>query len=794
MRAKIAKTHTPQPRTLRRMIALTLMLPLATFARGDPPGSPNAEPASGQTAEPRQAAANDTAPDVADQFALEETSAPRSNPEKRRALIETHSSIEVGAAYTSKDSYRFGRYTGLNKQGTTPILNLDVFHRGPYDGNDASYFSIKSVNLGLDSRQTTIEFGTQGKYGIRFDHDEIPLFRSDSTRTIFDGAGSTHLTLPANWVGSGSTAGMTQLLPDLKSIPLKTQRRRTGLGIHGVLSPRWDYTASYKYETKTGNQSIGAVFGNTGGNPRTVIIPQPVDYTTQQVDAALHYTTGKFQLDAAYYLSLFSDKNNALVWANPYSAINGWAPGTGFPSGQGQLSLPPDNQFHQVSLNAGYNVSDRTRLSASVSRGSMTQNDTFLPYTDIASLAASITQPLPRDSLNARIDTTVVNLHLSSRPWRGFAWNAAYRYDDRNNKTPRNEYVYIGGDSQLQNASLTSGFRRFNEPYSYRNEQFSVDASYRVLRHTDLRAGVQHSTIDRTYSERERANEDTYHFDINTEFTDRIEGQLRYTYAQRDGSTYVGSDPLYSGFSADYAATVAGGFENLPGLRKYFLANRDRQQLNASLSFTPTDAWTLSAAADHSRDKYNQSEFGLVGATTDSYTLDTVFAPSAQWSTFAYYTHQKMDSDQNGRAFSGGGAKLAQAADPNRNWFVNHHDIVDSYGIGFKRILQSGRFEFGGDYLYSKTRSDLNFAVGSALTTAPLPRDVTRLQSLKIHGTYTVRKNLQLRLNYWYEHYHSNDFAVDGIAPNTLANVILMGQSSPEYNIGVVSLSMIYHF
>lgn len=782
-----------QLRALCLAIGIALALPLATLPLAAL--AQEVQSAQEETTEPQSEPAEQVEdPAEDDQFALEETAEPQTDPEKLKELTQVRSSVEVGAYYTSDDSFRFGRYTGLNEQGATPLLNLDLFHRGAYDGDSARYWSLKAANLGLDSREAAVEFGEQGKYRISFDYVQIPSFRSDSARTIFDGAGSTNLTLPANWVGSGTTAGMTQLLPNLKSIDLKTERRQTGLGVSGVLSPHWDYSTSYKHETKDGNKSLGAVFGNSGGNPRAVIVPEPVDYTTQQIDAALRYTTRKLQVQAAYYLSLFSDRNNALVWSNPYTTISGWAPGTGFPNGRGQLSLPPDNQFHQFSLNTGYNLSDRTRLNASVARGRMTQNETFLPYTNIPALAASITQPLPRNSLDGRIDTTVVNLRIASRPWQDFSWNASYRYDDRGNKTPRDEYVYIGGDSQLQLTGATSNRRRFNEPYSYREQQYKADASYRVFGHADLSAGVQRSKIDRTFSEREQTDETTYHFGLNAEISERFSGQLRYTNARRDGSTYVGNEPFLSGYSPGYTATVPGGFENLPGLRKYFLANRDRDQLSATISFTPTEAWTLSAAVDYVRDKYNESELGLVDAKIDSFSFDTVYAPSPLWSTYAFYTYEKLASNQNGHSFSGGAAQLVTAFDPNRDWFVDNRDTIDSYGAGYKRSLASSRLDFGVDYLYSKTRSDLNFAVGSLLSTRPLPRDATRLDSLNLYGTYKMRENTALRLGYWYERYHSTDWAVDGIVPNTLANVILLGESSPDYKVHVVSLSVIHRF
>jgi len=773
-----------QLRSLCLAIAVGLALPWVAMAQE---AQPAPEPTAAATAQAESEPVGEVA--SGELFSIEDSD----EPERLKELTQISSSAELGVFYVSDDSFRFGRYNGYEQQGPGVILNLDFFKRGAWDSASASYIRFTANDLGRDTREAALEFGEQGRYKVRVDYDQLPSFKSDSARTPFIGAGGNELTLPANWVPSGSTAGMTQLLPSLQSVDIKTQRRRAGLGFSGVLKPHWDFSTSFKRESKEGVKTIGAVFGNSGGNPRAAIVPEPVDYTTDQFDAKLNYTTRNLQVQAAYYLSQFSDHNSSLVWTNPFSTISGWAAGTGYPN-QGQLSLPPDNKFHQFSLNVGYNFSDKTRFSGSLSRGRMTQDENFLPYSNIASLQASITQPLPRSSLDGRIDTTVVNLRISSRPWEDFSWSASYRYDDRDNKTPRDEYVYIGGDTQLQQTGFTSNRRRYNEPYSFKEQQFKVDASYRVWGHTDLSAGVQHSRIDRTYSEREEADETTYNLGIKTEINERFSGQLRYTHAKRDGSTYFGFEPFHSGYSAGYVSTVAGGWENHPELRRFFLANRDRDLVNASVSFTPTEAWTFSASADYARDQYNQSELGLTDSRIESYSLDAVYAPSPLWSAYGFYTYEKLESNQAGHSISGGANQIPTSIDPNRRWFADQLDRIDSYGLGFKHGTSSGKVDFGIDYVHSKSRTDMEFAVGSALSTLPLPRDVTRLESANLYATYKVRDYLSLRAGLWYEHFHSTDWSVDGIEPNQLANVILLGEDSPDYNVYVVSFSAIFRF
>ncbi len=51
-----------------------------------------------------------------------------------------------------------------------------------------------------------------------------------------------------------------------------------------------------------------------------------------------------------------------------------------------------------------------------------------------------------------------------------------------------------------------------------------------------------------------------------------------------------------------------------------------------------------------------------------------------------------------------------------------------------------------------------------------------------------------VRLRYQYERFTTADFALDMVAPDTLSNVILMGNSSPDYNAHNFGVSYFYNF
>jgi hypothetical protein len=45
-----------------------------------------------------------------------------------------------------------------------------------------------------------------------------------------------------------------------------------------------------------------------------------------------------------------------------------------------------------------------------------------------------------------------------------------------------------------------------------------------------------------------------------------------------------------------------------------------------------------------------------------------------------------------------------------------------------------------------------------------------------------------------YEDFNIKDFALDNVEVNTLANVILLGNESPDYDVTLVGLSYYYKF
>ncbi len=150
--------------------------------------------------------------------------------------------VEYGIGYVSDDSYRFGRYTGLEDEGPYVIGGFDVqFRPGRPD-----YLKFEGQDLALDSRRLSFEYGHQGRYETRMEYRELPNFKMDSAQTPYVNPGHDNLVVAPG-------ASPTVLLPT----KLDTKRKRLEGGVSYFPKERWKTSLDVSYERKDGTDWIG---------------------------------------------------------------------------------------------------------------------------------------------------------------------------------------------------------------------------------------------------------------------------------------------------------------------------------------------------------------------------------------------------------------------------------------------------------------------------------------------------------------------------------------------------------
>lgn len=729
------------------------------------------------------------------------------------ALTRPVSTIEIGVGTIDQGAFAARSYDGLEREGGFLIGNFDL--RGSQysygnDTDDRTRWRLTGTDLGLSSRSLTAEYGQQGAYRITFGYDQIRRLYSDSYQTPFVGAGSANLTLPAGFVRAADTGAMSTLAASMRSFDLETTRQRFELGLSYWLTQDWEFKLSFRNDNHDGSKLRGVEFGSNGGNPRTVLIPEPLDSSTKLVDASIAFSGEFSRFVLSYHGSFFSNHIDSVTLQNPYTSAP-WVGGAsglpiGFPLPNGRIGVAPDNQFHQLSASGSYDYSTRTRLTLTASHGRMKQDQTFLPYTINPGLTSFA---LPRTSLDGLVETTFLNAKLSMRPVRNLSVHASLRYDNRENKTPQSEYIYIGGDIQLQPPPASDTDRiRTNLPRSRRQEQFTLDADYRLAPATAIKVGFDRADVKRTFAEVEHTSEDTYLVELRHGGSGPWSVTASQAWLKRRGSEYLHNVSFLASYTSPAFVSglvAANGCMDLircirigPLQNKFYLADRDRERSRLTVGFIPDAPISVQARADWNRDRYPNSPYGVTEAPGWSVGADLGYVLGNALSATLFYTFEDQRSSERSRQIT---SPIAAApSSPASDW-VNHLvDKTSSIGVGMKyKGLLGGRLELAADAIAVRGRTEISTTVGPGVPPAqnpatPLPDLTVRSANFILTARYAVDRHSGIRFYYGYYWLKSTDWALEQVDVATLANVIGTRELPAHYSVHALGISYVRSF
>src|SRR5712671_8212974 len=80
------------------------------------------------------------------------------------ALTQPTSTVEIGAGAVSDDSYKFGEYNGLEKQGGFVLGNLDLYGGDRYDSDSVRRWGLNANDIGLKTGDAEFKYREQGRF------------------------------------------------------------------------------------------------------------------------------------------------------------------------------------------------------------------------------------------------------------------------------------------------------------------------------------------------------------------------------------------------------------------------------------------------------------------------------------------------------------------------------------------------------------------------------------------------------------------------------------------------------
>ena len=676
-------------------------------------------------------------------------------------LTTPKSYVEAGIGGVNDGNWKFGQYNGLNGSGAYGIGNFDINGGGAYDSDDATRWRLTGKNIGLETREFTAQYKNQGKYKFDAGYNEIYRVGQGTYETPYLGAGGNSLTLPFNWQYPFNN-NMRTLSPNdgllFQGVELSTKRRRVDGGFGYFFNDQWELKASMRHEDKNGMQALGAPIVAT----RAVILPNPISQSTDQINASINFTGEKAYGSFAYYGSIFHNDYNGVIFQNAYAA-----PALGNPK-YGQMSTMPDNQFHQFSVNGGYNFSTDTKLVGSGSYGRNWQDQSFLPISTSTMLYPG------QSNLNGGVDFKAVTAKLTHKATQDLNLGASYKYDERENTTS----VYTYQFPDVDTAGFGTNFRN-NTPFSRRVQTGNLDADYTIIKGHALKFGYEIQNIDRwcngTWTscvDTATTTENLGRVDYRGKITDKINTKLGYYYSNRSADNYNQDTAYLASFQQpqttaqwnlynNYLAiglpswgpalpwpnrgipypfpnvfvnnnpitTMVNGGGNaldINGLGRFNTAPRNRQSFNSLLNYQVTDKWGLGLNGDYRYDDYYQSTYGLQSSRNWSLNLDSNFNFTDDFSGHIFYTFQNIQNKTAGMSYGnnantgitragsviGGCVNNVLAVnnyaktDPCRDWLTNMGNDINTIGLGLKnKGLFSGKLDLAGDVLLSLART-----------------------------------------------------------------------------------------
>lgn len=751
-------------------------------------------------------------------------------------LTRPSSSISVGVGNASGNASGrsiFGQYNGLRPDSTTLQLDVDLKTR---DDASGVAFYLNGSNLGLDSRDLSFSYEKQGDWKIGAEYSGLVHREIRTINTGLVGAGTATPTV-VRLATPGTGVDMD----------LSAKREGMGLSMEKWFSKGLQFELSFKNENKTGARLFGTgyacanyVCNNTQSATNQtwafLMLPEPLDSTTKQIEAKLNYHNKNLSVSGGYYGSYYTNANGSIRATvpnqlnNPLGTPITLAPAAaatviagGGVSLQNVLQMPvalgPDNQAHQFYVSGNYRFTPSTNATFKAAYARATQDESFA--------AAGFTgAPAGVTSLNGEVQSRLYQLGLNSKLTRDLGLTANFKYERKEDKTPEVLYNVEGGAKVPAVTSPTvanpSQVNRYW--YNYRVDSTKVvgkvDANYQLTPSVRGTVGLDYNMVDRpvpiSITEEELAGigavrskntETGYRLELRSNFAESFSGSVGYTNSKRVGNdwTSLSTSAAFVAAGLGYGMTApAGRFLSLNAGNAFpmNMADVDRTKLKVSANWTPTEKMEVQVILENGSDK-NSMPFNAVAlgkgwreSSTRLASVDASYVVSDDWKVNAY------------------------ASTGSQNLMVNHStgyraDLTsptESLGLGVVGNATS-RLEMGAQLtlLRDTTRYGL---LATPTTTGTLP-NITQVapnannvaqatiglpdvrytsNTLNLFGKYALDKKSDIRVSMLYQRSTMDEWswANNGVSFVYGDNTTL--KMSPEQTVTVIGASYIYKF
>src|SRR3954469_20418557 len=217
--------------------------------------------------------------------------------------------IDFGVRGTSygdgSDRARCQRYRDLDHGAT-----IDLFRA--FKDTNQYRLNLKAEHIGYSDQRFFGGYNGYGKVKASFEWNQIPLFYSESTSTLYDTSSPASLAMNDS-IQAGiqnKTTTLNQAMTGALPFDLRT-RRDIGTGIlQYSATPNLDWNVAVRNTQKSGGYPWGGSFGIS--NAIASEMPVPVDHRTTDVGTNLEFSNERGFAKLAYDGSFFRNNETTL--------------------------------------------------------------------------------------------------------------------------------------------------------------------------------------------------------------------------------------------------------------------------------------------------------------------------------------------------------------------------------------------------------------------------------------------------------------------------------------------------
>jgi MtrB/PioB family decaheme-associated outer membrane protein len=683
-------------------------------------------------------------------------------------------------------------------------------------------------------------------------------------------------------------------LPAFHGVYLFTKRTKAEGGVRIDVSAKLDIPLSYSYEHKSGLKALGAVSSQVSEN--SVILPIPIDFDTSEANAAVFYRFKQLLVSAAFYGSYFTDNFSSYTYqdvANPTkSATLATAPSNQF----NQFTFTAAEKFkHNMKLVVSGSYGRNTQNDAFLGP-STAQNGQLAFGLPVPSLNGLVVSSMVNSKFTAKPGkrwSLIASYKYANRD-NQTPVNTYYFQDANESKSGTSAFAGLYGNP----AGLGSNTNIYaNRPYSEKTNLAEGEAEYALAKRQWVAATYKWEKLDRSCpgswidcSDARTTAENTIGANWHKTSVGRFTGRADYAYSWRRGNynedaflalvpmanqipTGGATQSLYS-YLTKAGLTGFGPIAGLPttpltgdaaiytplnnavpnalygsrnainelvGLRRYTVADRDRNKVYADLDWQATDKLSLHGNGEMTADDFIHSTYGVRKDLFWEASMDASYAPNETVVVDLYYTYDDRHVQTRGDAYGtnsttafvgqsadkivAGGCYATVAAknavakiDPCLTYAKTDRDKYDTLGFtASKNGLLSGNLQLAVQVLYNRGRtftvvsggSYVNNPLALAAPAPPLPAGTpavffiaaqnyptVRDDEITVSPTaaYVFKKRTTLKAFYLFQKMMSSDWAYLGMQYGTGTNYLPSNEQAPNYAVSAGGLSLVYTF